>query len=300
LPERPEGCCAQLVPDRFVAPEWATRHVLDQTLDPRLIARRQKYRLIDTEAAVRPTPHVLDHFRFELLLSQVQFEDRVLPGDQQSLHIELRQLHKLALGCPHAAGDQHMQVGMPVQELAVRLNRRDHAGYDIVAPQQPSGFRLQTRPRTGRKLTQQPAIEAGVNSQPLGDGQHDLPVSDRRADIFSNMQRGQQRPLLVARGAGAALLAGEGNEHLVLAVGAANSGEALLQIAALQKGRHRLLDDRPPVTVLGLITLVVDLLEGVEMFIEQAPQVGGLGIARAVERTRLDTSGDLSRNRKWT
>jgi len=25
-----------------------------------------------------------------------------------------------------------------------------------------------------------------------------LPMSDRRADIFGNMQRGQQRPLLVA------------------------------------------------------------------------------------------------------
>ena len=56
-----------------------------------------------------------------------------------------------------------------------------------------------------------------------------------------------------------------------------------MQIAALEKGRHRLLDDRPPETVLGLIALVVDLKEGVKMFIEQAPQVGGLGVAWAVE-----------------
>ena len=189
---------------------------------------------------------------------------------------------------------------MPVQELAVRLNRRDHAGYDIVAPQQPSGFRLQTRPRTRRKFPQQPAIEACVNSQTFGDGQHDLPVSDRQADIFGNMQRGQQRPLLVAGRASATLLTGEGDEHLVLAIGAANSGKACLQIAALEKGCHRLLDDWPPVTVLLLKTLVVDLLEGVKMFIEQAPQVGGLGIAWAVERPGLDTSGDHSRNRKWT
>ncbi len=75
----------------------------------------------------------------------------------------------------------------------------------------------------------------------------------------------------MARGAGATLLAGERDEHLVLAVGAANSGESFLQIAALEKGRHRLRDDRPPETVLGLITLVVDLLEGVKMFIEQSP-----------------------------
>ena len=84
-----------------------------------------------------------------------------------------------------------MHVGMPVQELAMRLNRRDHAGYHILAPQQPPDFRLETRPRTTRKFTQQPAIEPRVNSQPLGDGQDDLPMSDRRADLFSNMQRSQ-------------------------------------------------------------------------------------------------------------
>ena len=63
----------------------------------------------------------------------------------------------------------------------------------------------------------------------------------------------------------------------------ANSGEAFLQIAALEKGGHRLLDDRSPETVLGLITLVVDLLEGVKMLIQQLPQVGCVRIARLVE-----------------
>jgi hypothetical protein len=35
--------------------EWARRHVLDQTLDARLIACCQKYWLIDTETANRAT-----------------------------------------------------------------------------------------------------------------------------------------------------------------------------------------------------------------------------------------------------
>jgi len=39
-----------------------------------------------------------------------------------------------------------------------------------------------------------------VNAQTLGDGQHDLPMGDRRADFLGNVQRGQQRPLLVAGG----------------------------------------------------------------------------------------------------
>jgi hypothetical protein len=58
---------------------------------------------------------------------------------------------------------------------------------------------------------------------------------------------------------------------IVSAVAAADAGEAALQIAALQKGRHAALDDRPPEAVLGLIPLVVDLLERREMLVEQLP-----------------------------
>jgi hypothetical protein len=75
---------------------------------------------------------------------------------------------------------------------------------------------------------------------------------------------------------------------VVVAVRAADSGETLVQIAALQEGRHGALDDRPPETILGLKSLVVDLLEGGEMPVQQAPQVGCLRIAWAVEGQRLD------------
>jgi hypothetical protein len=43
-------------------------------------------------------------------------------------------------------------------------------------------------------------------------------------------------------------------------------------IAAVEKGAHGTLDDRPPEAVLGLKTLVVDALEGLEVLIHQAPQ----------------------------
>ena len=86
----------------------------------------------------------------------------------------------------------------------------------------------------------------------------------------------------------ATLFAGEGHEHLALAVRATDSREALLQVAAGQEGRHRPLDDRVPKAVLGLETLVVELLEGGEVAVHQTPQVGGLRIAWAVEGQRLD------------
>jgi NAD(P)-dependent dehydrogenase (short-subunit alcohol dehydrogenase family) len=59
-------------------------------------------------------------------------------------------------------------------------------------------------------------IEAGVPPQPFGDGQHDLPVRDGSTHVFGHVDRGQQGAFLVAGRAGAALLAGEGHEHLVI------------------------------------------------------------------------------------
>jgi hypothetical protein len=76
---------------------------------------------------------------------------------------------------------------------------------------------------------------------------------------------------------------------VVAAVRAAHAGEALVQIGALEKGRHGARHDRPPETVLGLKLLVVDLLEGPEMPVHQAPQVGGPRIAGPVQGQGLDT-----------
>ena len=67
-------------------------------------------------------------------------------------------------------------------------------------------------------------------------------MGDGKTDIFGNVHRGQQGPLLVAGGARTTLLAGEGDKHLVLAVGAANSRNkptttiaAYLDLYALKK-----------------------------------------------------------------
>ena len=127
-------------------------------------------------------------------------------------------------------------------------------GTHVVAAEQASDFGLDARPGAGAELAQQLAVEAGVQPQTFGDGQHDLPVGDGKTDLFGHVDGGQQGAFLVAGGAGAALLAGKGDEHLVVAVRAADAGEALVQIAAVEKGRHGALDDRPPEAVLGLET----------------------------------------------
>jgi hypothetical protein len=74
-----------------------------------------------------------------------------------------------------------------------------------------------------------------------------------------------------------------------MAVRAADARETFLQIAALEKGGHAAVDHRPPEAVLGLKLLVVGLLEGVKMLVDQAPQIGGLRIAWTVQRGRFGT-----------
>ena len=86
-------------------------------------------------------------------------------------------------------------------------------------------------------------------------------------------------------------------DQRVRAIRAAGAGEALLQVAALQKGRHAALDDGTPESVLGRKPLVVDLLEGLEMLVQQPPQVGGLGTTGAVQRQGLDTRSDQGKKR---
>jgi hypothetical protein len=116
-----------------------------------------------------------------------------------------------------------------------------------------------------------------------------LPVRHGKTDLFGHVDGGQQGAFLVAGGARTTLLAGEGHEHLVLALPAANACKALLEIAALEKSLHGAVYDGPPVPVLGRKPLVVDLLKGGKMPVHQAPQIRGLRIAWTIEAQRLDT-----------
>ncbi len=61
-----------------------------------------------------------------------------------------------------------------------------------------------------RELAQQLPIEAGVQSQTLGDGQNDLPMRDGKTDFFGNVEGGQQSPFQMAGRARTTLSAGDG------------------------------------------------------------------------------------------
>ncbi len=169
------------------------------------------------------------------------------------------------------------------------LDGGDDAGHYVLAPQQAADFGLNAGRRAGAELAQELAVEAGVQPQAFGDGEDHLAVGDGKTDLFGHVHGGQQGAFLVAGGAGAALLAGKGHEHLVAALRAAHPGEALVQVAAGEKRLDGAPDDRPPKAVLGLEPILVDLLEVREVAVHHAPQAGGLGVAWAVEGWRGGT-----------
>ena len=72
-----------------------------------------------------------------------------------------------------------------------------------------------------------------------------------------------------------------------MAVGTADASKTFREITTRNKSGHAAVDDGSPETVLGLKALVIPLPEGVKMLIDQSPQVGGLGIAWAVQWQRL-------------
>jgi len=75
----------------------------------------------------------------------------------------------------------------------------------------------------------------------------------------------------------------------VLTVRAANPGESLLEISTLEESRNRAVDNRPPVAILGLETLAINLPKGLKMPVQQTPQIRGLGITRLIQGQRFET-----------
>ncbi len=73
--------------------------------------------------------------------------------------------------------------------------------------------------------------------------------------------------------ADAAPLAGEGDVELVAAVGAADAGEAVLEVAALEEGGDGLVDGGAPAAEFRGVMLGVGGAEVVEVFADEAMEV---------------------------
>jgi len=122
----------------------------------------------------------------------------------------------------------------------------------------------------------------GQRPQHLGNGEDPLRVPDVLEDVVDE-ERGELRAALGGAGrAQLALLAGEGDEHLVAALPAAHARKATLPDAAVEIARDRLVPAPLLEAIAGLEPLLPAQLDGLEERLEQP-----------VERCLLRTPGPV-------
>ena len=103
------------------------------------------------------------------------------------------------------------------------------------------------------------------------------------ANILGDVDAQQQSPLLAATGADAALLAREGDEELVAAIGAADAGEPFMQVATLKELADGSVEHRSPESELAGVAFGVDDSEVFKVLADEAVEVGLQRLAWAVD-----------------
>jgi hypothetical protein len=181
-----------------------------------------------------------------------------------------------------------MDMRMKVDELPEGLN----AGDDILTTEHLPINRDGGLPSGAGEFPEQPAVMATVDPQPLGDRKDELPMRDRGADGLCNRLGGEQSAFLMATWTEATLLAGEGDEHLVAAVGATDACEAEVQIAAAMESLGHVADDRRPWAVAPGVVLVVGPLQLGQVTFDGLIQRRLSRLARTVNRCVLGGETD--------
>ena len=164
----------------------------------------------------------------------------------------------------------------------MRIYKYDDAGKAVGQVERGAQVREQALVGDAAVVLEQCAVEAEVRAQHLGDAEGEVTVRDREQDRLREQRAEKLDLLLVAGGAEPAPLAGEGEQVLVLAVVAPDAGEAVFQVATVQKLVNDLGDDRAQEPVAGLETLFVGGKKGVEVPGQALPERRGAGFAGAV------------------
>ena len=142
----------------------------------------------------------------------------------------------------------------------------------------------------GDGVTLMPTTTAAVHTirpEPLGDGEHHLPVRHRREQRGVQPLRPDRQPLGVTAGAEVPALAREREQVFVRAGVTANTREPVVEDAAGEELVRDLRDDGPPGAVLAGEAVVVDRLQAMQLIGHQPK-----------ERRRLRPSGFVDATRR--
>jgi hypothetical protein len=178
---------------------------------------------------------------------------------------------------------------MPIQEVASTLQAGDGTRDGCVAPtcglEQLLERLVGQASESGESL---PAAEEGP--QAPGKREDHVAMGDGVQDLLRDELAEGRLPLRMARGAQTALLAREGEQVLVPALGASNTSEAMGQNPTALETLQGAGDDRPERAKSGRVAVVVQVEEGVRVARDQLPERRGLGFAGAIRRRALGAS----------
>jgi hypothetical protein len=133
---------------------------------------------------------------------------------------------------------------------------------------------------------------AEEHAEAFGERPDELTMRDVDADVLGEVEGDEESTLLGAARADASLLAGEGDKELVAAAGAADAGEAVAEVAALEEGADGAVVDGPPVAVGAGVLAGPGGAEVLEVIAKEAVEVGFEGLTGAVDACGLGQEAD--------
>ena len=176
-----------------------------------------------------------------------------------------------------------MDVGVEIKVFAKGVQRHDDARNALGAVQGGAEVFGEAFVGQGAEALEQVAVALEVGAQHSRDGQDIMPVGHRGHHLVQDEPGGGLDVLLVAGGAEPAALAGKGQQVLMLAMVAANPGEAALQVAAVQELVDDLGDDGAQDAVARLVSLRISRLELVVVAVGALPERRLFRISGAID-----------------
>jgi hypothetical protein len=185
-----------------------------------------------------------------------------------------------------AVRDEEVQVRMPVRPGSVRLQARDDPHGEVALAGQCANGGGNGAGRDAGDLAEQATTVQAVGAEPLGDGEHHLPVRYRREQRGVQPLRPDGQPLGVTAGAEVAARAREREQVFVRTVVTANTREPVIEHAAGEELVSDLCDDGAPWAILSRETVVIDRLQAMQMIGHQPKERRRLGTSGLVDAAR--------------
>jgi len=191
---------------------------------------------VDAESAMMPLSHLFRFLGGEFPLFREELEHAGAKQFGDLFPISSMQGVEGARANEGAVGNEDVQMGVVVQIVAEGLYGDDHTRLsgggsesypDDVAEAQPGGL-VEAR--------EEMAVVLEGFSEPLGEGDDDLPVGNFLGDLVADEFAELLDLLLMATGTEIALLATEGYQVVVAAMVAVQTGESAAQVAAGLEG----------------------------------------------------------------